>query len=73
MLGGAAPHALDDLEMSAVKAVEVSEGEDGMREPRRARVVWKVKDLHALLVRPSHITTGRSDVAPSGNTVEELS
>jgi len=47
VLGGAAPHAVDDLEMSAVKAVEVSEGEHGMREPRRARIVWKVKNLHA--------------------------
>jgi len=28
--------------MSAVKAVEVSEGEHGMHEPRRARIVWKV-------------------------------
>jgi hypothetical protein len=70
-----------------VKAVEVSEGEHGMHEPRRARVIWKVKNLHALLVRPSHITTGRSArtplrrralwgpraVAPSGITVAELS
>ena len=47
MLGGAAPDALDDLEMSAVKAVEVAEREHGMHEPRRARVIWKMQNLHA--------------------------
>ena len=46
MFGGAAPDALDDLEMSAVKAVEVAEREHGMHKPRRARVVWKMQDLH---------------------------
>jgi hypothetical protein len=46
MFGGTAPDALDDLEMSAVKAVEVAEGKHGMHEPRGARIVWKVKNFH---------------------------
>jgi hypothetical protein len=46
VFGGPAPDALDDLEMSAVEAVEISEGKHGMHEPWRARIVWKVKDFH---------------------------
>src|SRR5688572_14886446 len=42
MLDGAALHALDDLEMSAVQAVEVTEREHGMHEPRWSRVVRKM-------------------------------
>ena len=48
MLGGAAPDALDNLEMSAVKAVEIAEREHGMHEPRRPRIIWKMQDLHGL-------------------------
>ena len=47
VLDGAALHALDDLEMSAVQAVEVAEREHGMHEPRRPRIVGKMQDLHA--------------------------
>ena len=37
MLGGAALHALDDLEMPAVQAVEVAERQHRMHQPRRPR------------------------------------
>jgi hypothetical protein len=46
MLDGAALHALDDFQVSAMQTVEVAESEHGMRQPRRARIVWKVDDLH---------------------------
>src|ERR1051325_6763562 len=69
MLGGAAPHALDDLEMSAVETVEVAEREDGMHEPRRRRVVWKVKNLHAYAISTSMSNTRPSYASsmPSGS------
>ena len=47
VLDGAALHALDDLEMSAMQAVEVAEREHRMHEPGRPRIVGKVQDLHA--------------------------
>jgi hypothetical protein len=46
MLDGAALHAFDNLEMSAVEAVEVAEREHGMHEPGRPRIVGKMQDLH---------------------------
>ena len=50
MLGGAALHALDDLEMAAVQAVEVAERQHRVHQPRRPRVVWEVDGLHSLHV-----------------------
>ena len=47
VLDGAALHALDDLEMSAMQAVEVAEREHRMHEPGRPRIIGKVQDLHA--------------------------
>ena len=46
MFGGTAADALDDLEMSAVETVEVSKSQHGMHEPRRTRIVRKMKNLH---------------------------
>ena len=46
MFGGATADTLDDLEMPAVKAIEVAEGKHGMHEPGRTRVVRKVEHLH---------------------------
>src|SRR5204862_3818536 len=69
MLGGAATDALDDLEMSAMKAVEVAEGEHGMDQPRGWRVVWKVKNLHAYATSTSMSSTRPSyaSCTPSGS------
>ena len=50
MLGGAALHALDDLEMAAVQAVEVAERQHRMHQPRRPGVVREVDGLHSLHV-----------------------
>ena len=50
MLGGAAPDALDDLEMAAVQAVEIAERQHRMHQPRRPRVVREVDGLHSLHV-----------------------
>jgi hypothetical protein len=38
-LDGPALHAFDDLQMSSVQAVEVAEGQDGVRDPRRAGLI----------------------------------
>src|SRR5262245_13986450 len=42
-----APHPLDDLEMSAMQAVEVAEREHRMHQPGRPRIIGKVQDVHA--------------------------
>ena len=52
MLDGAALHALDDLEVSAVQAVEVAERQHRMHEPGRPRIVGKMQDLHQATTRP---------------------
>ena len=50
VFGGAAFHAIDDLLMSAVQAVEVAEGQDRVDEPRGPGVVGEVNGLHSLHV-----------------------
>ena len=46
-LAGDAAHAIEDLAMAAVHAVEVAEREHRLHPARRARVVGKVDDVHA--------------------------
>src|SRR6185436_13603190 len=65
MLGCAAPHAFDDLEVAAVKAVEVAEREHGMHEPRRPRVVGKVKYFHAGYEASTSMSSTRPSYASS--------
>ena len=56
-LFGAAPHPLDDLQMTAVHAVEIPEGEHRLVPPRGPWIIWIVDDLHhrsISKVRPSY-------------------
>jgi hypothetical protein len=45
-LGSPAFHALDDLQMSAVKTVKVAKRQDWMHEPRRTGIVWVMENVH---------------------------
>ena len=44
---GDAPHAVEDLAMSAVHAVEIAERQHRLRPARRRGVVGEVDDVHA--------------------------
>ena len=53
----AAPHALDDLQMTTVHAVEIAEREDGLVPADRPGIIWVVDDVHQRSiskVRPSY-------------------
>jgi hypothetical protein len=45
-LGRHAAHALDDLDVTAMQAVEVAQRQDGMLPARRTTIVGKVDDVH---------------------------
>ena len=59
-LAGAAPHAVDDLDVAAVQAVEVAEREHGI-VPARRRVVGKVRDHTSQVEAPGRRRL-RSDI-----------
>ena len=54
MLGSTTPDALDDLEVTAMQAVEIAERQNRMHQPRRPGVVREVDGLHSLHV-DSHV------------------